>query len=152
VRAVLDPNVLISALLSPTGPPARVLTAWIDGAYELVVSSLLLTELRRALAYPKLRGRMSQPEAEEFVGWLARSASVKDTPDEAPPARSSDPVDDYLLALAAAEDAILVSSDRHLLSLGPVLPIESPTRSSSGWGRTSARGRSAAPLPRCEPG
>jgi predicted nucleic acid-binding protein len=99
-----------------------------DGAYDLVVSPLLLAELRRALAYPKLSRRISPADAEEFVGWLARSASVADDPDEAPPARSPDPADDYLHALAAAEVAILVSGDRHLLSLGAVLPIESSAR------------------------
>jgi predicted nucleic acid-binding protein len=41
-------------------------------------------------------------------------------------ARSPDPADAYLLALAAAEDALLVSGDRHLLSLEPRLPIASP--------------------------
>jgi hypothetical protein len=28
VRAVLDPNVLVSAAISPAGPPRQILTAW----------------------------------------------------------------------------------------------------------------------------
>ncbi|MCA1705276.1 MAG: PIN domain-containing protein, partial [Actinobacteria bacterium] len=52
MRAVLDPNVIISAVLSPGGAPARVMTAWLEGRYELVVSPLLLEELERALSYP----------------------------------------------------------------------------------------------------
>jgi predicted nucleic acid-binding protein len=40
--------------------------------------------------------------------------------------RSSDPGDDYLIALAAAERAALVSGDQHLLSLAALLPVFSP--------------------------
>jgi predicted nucleic acid-binding protein len=56
LHAILDANVLIAALLSPRGSPARLLRAWMNGAFELIVSPGLLAELERALAYPKLRG------------------------------------------------------------------------------------------------
>jgi len=39
-----------------------------------------------------------------------------------PPRRSVDPDDDYLVALAEAAQAVLVSGDRHLLDLGGKLP------------------------------
>ena len=48
MRAVLDPNVLISALLAPKGAPGQVLAKWVIGEFELVVSPLLLAELERA--------------------------------------------------------------------------------------------------------
>jgi uncharacterized protein len=38
---------------------------------------------------------------------------------------STDPGDDYLLALARAERAVLVSGDAHLLALADRLPIHS---------------------------
>jgi uncharacterized protein len=103
LRAVVDANVLISAALSPRGAPARVLRAWLDGAFELVVSPLLLDELERALAYPKLRERIPQEEAVRLVDLLRRSASLVDDPDAPPPVTSPDPGDDYLLALAVSE-------------------------------------------------
>jgi predicted nucleic acid-binding protein len=34
VRAVLDPNVLVSAAISPAGPPRQILTAWIEERYR----------------------------------------------------------------------------------------------------------------------
>lgn len=55
MRAVLEINVIVSALLSPTGSPARILRAWTDGAFDLIVSPMLLDGLARVLAYPKLR-------------------------------------------------------------------------------------------------
>jgi putative PIN family toxin of toxin-antitoxin system len=78
VRAVLDPNILISALLSTAGKPARILRAWLDGRFELVASPLLLAELDRALSYPKLRRRIPAGEAAGFVEWIRRSANMAD--------------------------------------------------------------------------
>ncbi len=123
MRAVLDPNVLISALLSPGGSPANVLRAWIAGHFELIVSPLLLAELERALAYPKLRKRIDVEDARAFVAWLSGSATVATDPDGPSPIPSPDPGDDYLIALAASQAALLVSGDAHLLGLAERLPI-----------------------------
>jgi putative PIN family toxin of toxin-antitoxin system len=128
VRAVLDPNVVVSALLSPNGAPARVVREWLDGGYDLVVSPLLLTELERVLGYPKLRERVSKAEAGELVELLRSGADLRADPGLTPPVRSADPGDDYLIALAAASQAVLVSGDRHLLSLGDDLPVYSPAQ------------------------
>ena len=125
MRAVVDPNVIISALLSRAGSPAQVLLAWQQGRFELVISNGLLEELRRALAYPKLVKRIPPEDAEEVLRWLARSATVVADPADDPPLRSEDPGDDYLIALAAAERAALVSGDRHLLALAGRIPVYS---------------------------
>ena len=126
MRAVLDANVIISALLSRSGSPAVVLVAWQEGDFELIVSPLLLAELERALAYPKLRRRVSAEEAEAVLDWLRRAATVAPDPEGPPPIWSRDPGDDYALTLAASEHALLVSGDEHLLSLQRELPIHSP--------------------------
>jgi putative PIN family toxin of toxin-antitoxin system len=127
VRAVLDTNVLISALLSRGGSPARVLRAWLDGAFELIVSDQLLEELGRALGYPKLRARVEPAEAVEFVDLLRRGARIHDDPADLSSIRSPDPGDDYLVALAEHAQAMIVSGDRHLLALAGQLPVLSPS-------------------------
>ena len=127
MRAVIDVNVLIAALLSPRGAPAALIPAWQHGQFELIVSPALLAELERALAYPKLRQRIPQADAARFAEWLALTATV--VPDPSPPyaLRSADPDDDYLLALAASASAILVSGDAHLLDMAATgLPVRSP--------------------------
>jgi putative PIN family toxin of toxin-antitoxin system len=128
VQAVLDPNVLISALLSPKGSPAQVLRAWEAGEFELIVSEALLAELERALAYPKLRRLLSSDDAAAAVAWIRGSATMRSDPTEAPDVRSEDPGDDYLIALAATETAWLVSGDGHLLQLEGDIPSISPRR------------------------
>lgn len=126
MRAVLDANVLISAVLSARGAPSRLLAAWRTGAFELVVSPLLLAEVRRALAYPKLAARIPAADADAYVAWLARTAEVAADPPGPPPVRSDDPDDDYVIALAAQERAVIVSGDVHLTSLADRIPVRSP--------------------------
>lgn len=128
MRTVLDPNVIISALLSPSGAPARILRAWLNGRFELIVSPRLLDELQRALGYPKLRTRIEADESQRVIELLAVSAVLASDPEQPPTTRSPDPEDDYLLALAEAERAALISGDEHLLGLGGGLPIYRPAR------------------------
>lgn len=126
MRAVLDVNVFISAMLSPRGNPARLLVAWQAAEFDLVVSPALLEELARALTYPKLVRHFAPEDASAFVAWLARSAVVAQDPEGVSPLRSADPDDDYLLALARSERAILVSGDAHLTTLADRAPVRTP--------------------------
>lgn len=128
MRAVLDVNVLISAILSPGGAPARLLLAWQTGAFELIVSPSLLAELARALGYPKIRRLISIVEGDAFVSWLEDSATLAADPDGAPPVSSVDPADEYLIALAADQHATLVSGDHHLLELAEAIPVSTAAR------------------------
>jgi uncharacterized protein len=126
MRAILDPNVIISALLSRDGTPAKVLRAWLEGRFELIVSALLLEELSRALAYPRIAERITAEETAELLDWLRREAPIVQDPEAPPGSRSEDPGDDYLVALAETERAVLISGDRHLLALSEELPVLSP--------------------------
>jgi putative PIN family toxin of toxin-antitoxin system len=103
-----------------------VLRAWLDGAFDLIASDKLLRELERALSYPKLRSRVTPSEAAELVELLGRSARTFDDPGDPPSVRSADPEDDYLIALAEAARAVIVSGDRHLLGLASQAPVFSP--------------------------
>jgi predicted nucleic acid-binding protein len=47
-------------------------------------------------------------------------------PEGPPPARSADPDDDYLIALAAEERAQIVSGDAHFLTLEGTIPVLTP--------------------------
>lgn len=125
MRAVLDPNVLVAALLSRSGAPAKLLARWLSGEFELVVSRSLLTELERALRYPKVRARVAARDAAAFVELLRRSALVVTDPPD-PPRRAPDPGDDHLLALAEVAGALLVSGDAHLLGLVGRFPVRAP--------------------------
>jgi putative PIN family toxin of toxin-antitoxin system len=53
MRIVLDTNILVSALLSPFGPPARVLDLILSGEIRLVYDDRMMAEYREVLARPK---------------------------------------------------------------------------------------------------
>ncbi len=122
MRAVLDPNVLISAVISPAGAPREILTAWTQGRFDLIVSPELLGELRDVLARPRLRRWVSEAVAAEYVDGLTDGALLIDDP-PAQPGLSPDPDDDYLIMLARAAGAdYLVSGDHHLTGLDDATP------------------------------
>lgn len=126
MRAVLDTNVIVSATLSPVGPPAKVLEAGLGGEYGLIVSPALLMELERVLTYPKLRKHIDKADAVELLALLRRAAEMVDDPPNPPDVRCSDPDDDYLIALAASARSVIVSGDAHLLELVDSLPVYRP--------------------------
>ena len=126
MRAVLDANVLVSALISRVGAPARLVELWLEGEVELVVCETLLDEVQRTLNQPKIRSRVASEDATRFVRLLRELGEVVANPDGPPPLHSDDPGDDYLLALAARERTPLVSDDAHVLALSDKLPISSP--------------------------
>lgn len=137
VRAVVDVNVLISGVLSAKGSSAEILRASRDGQFELVVSELLLAELKRTLAYPKLRKRIPPENAAAFANWVRDHGSLAEDPASPPPVGSRDPDDDYLLALAINRRAYLVTGDKDLLVLSDDLPILTPAQFATKLRETS---------------
>jgi putative PIN family toxin of toxin-antitoxin system len=127
-RVVVDPGVLISALITPLGPPAEIVRAVRDGRLTLVVSPHLLAELLGVLQREKFRRYVTVDEAEQYATGIASHAeAVADLP--TPEQIARDPKDDYLIALAreAGVDAI-VSGDADLLVLDHLEPpVLSPT-------------------------
>ena len=114
-RAVVDSSVLVSALIARRDtPPSQVLRAWARERFELVVSPTLISEVAGVLARPKFDRYVTPEEVADFLDMLRSDAVVH--PDPAVIERATrDPHDDYLVALAKAADAVLVSSDRDLL-------------------------------------
>ena len=125
MRAVLDANVLVSALLSKSGTPGQILARWIEGEYELCASPYLLDEVRRTLSSPKVRGRFEPGEPASYVALVREHATMASDPEPAP-RRAPDPDDDYLLVLAETQRAVLVTGDQHLLGLADSFPIFTP--------------------------
>lgn len=127
-RAVLDPNVLVSAFISQRGgTPDRIVRAWREGAYELVVSPALIAELTEVLARPKFAKQAAEGRADAYIAAIAGDAMQVDDPADAP-AVSPDSGDDYLIALArAARAEVIVSGDSHLTQLAdPRPPVLTP--------------------------
>jgi putative PIN family toxin of toxin-antitoxin system len=111
-RAVLDPNVLVSAYISPHGPPARLLELAFGGQLRLVVSARLMAVLAEVLRHGRgLERYRDFARVEAFIAAVqAKGEMHADPPD--PAAASRDASDDYLVALARMAEVSLVSATR----------------------------------------
>lgn len=121
MRAVLDCNVYVSALIRPGGAPARILDALVAKKFESVLSNAILAELRRVLSYPKIRRRivLSAPEQEAFLSAVGLLAVWVSDRKAGSPIVAEDPSDDsYILAALEGMADCVVSGDAHLLRLG----------------------------------
>lgn len=122
IRAVLDTNVLVSALLF-TGPPSQLVPAWQAGRLCPVVSAGILEEYLRVLAYPKFKLTNSEIHSLIEGEVLPFVETVRAKPISVPALR--DPDDMKFLACArTAGVRWLVSGDDDLLSLHKVESVE----------------------------
>jgi putative PIN family toxin of toxin-antitoxin system len=113
-------------LIAPEGRPAKLLERAEAGEFELIASPQLIAELEEVLHRDKFRRYASVETVELFLELVRSEATIVPDPSEPAPLNSSDADDDYLLALAYAQKAILVSGDSHLLDLTGGAPICAP--------------------------
>ena len=120
-RAVLDTNLLISYLLSPTGdgPPSQVVRGAITGDFVLMVSPQLLRELRRKVTTkPYLVERIPKSRLDSFIQKIQSFSELHDDARMLYPTVTRDRKDDYLVTNAVVFHAdYLVSGDHDLLGL-----------------------------------
>jgi putative PIN family toxin of toxin-antitoxin system len=115
VRAVVDTNVLVSAVLNSMGFPAHVLDACLAGQFTLVTSEPLLDELTEVLSRPRIvrRHGKSPQQVAALVASLRELAVVVSVTSAKPLCR--DPDDDIVIATAVEGQAeVVVSRDEDL--------------------------------------
>ncbi|HLC03497.1 MAG TPA: putative toxin-antitoxin system toxin component, PIN family [Anaerolineales bacterium] len=129
IRAVIDPSILVRALIKPQGTVGPVLEGLRNAAYQLLYSDPLVTELADVLARPRLRAKYGLTP--EDVATVLSLILLRGEP--VVPARRidvcRDPTANMVLeaGIAGQADAI-VSGDKDLLTLDPFegIPILSP--------------------------
>jgi len=118
LRAVLDANVYISAIIQPGGPPGKVLERFLSAAsFDLVISPQIVDEVLRALAYPKVRKVLRGVDAQLWFEDIVVLADLVAGAHEISRV-SRDPDDDkYLAAALEGRAAYVVTGDRAFLAL-----------------------------------
>jgi len=131
LRAVLDTNTVLSALLFDAGELAWIRNAWVARRFIPLCSSATADELIRVVAYPKFQ--LDEEDIRTLVGsYISFTEIVSadcDGVDEL--LRCRDPKDQMFLELAHCGDAdVLVSGDGDLLDLADSceLTIEAPSK------------------------
>ncbi len=128
MKIVLDSNVLLSGLASPQSVPGKIISAWDNHSFDIVISEFQLAEIARVMAYPKVRKllKWDDEKIQAFIRQLYLRVEVIDISDF-PVQVPTDPDDAPILAtLIAARADFLVSGDKDLLALHEKYPVESP--------------------------
>ena len=115
IRAVLDTNVIVSALLFH-GSTSRLVPLWQSKKFLPLLSKEMRDEYLQVLAYPKCHLTANEVTAlfERQLLFFAQPVTAR----RISPVIQDDPSDDIFLACAAAGRAdFIVSGDRHLLAL-----------------------------------
>jgi putative PIN family toxin of toxin-antitoxin system len=117
MRVVLDTNVLISALITPTGAADRVYRAWRAGDFDLASCEHQIAEMRRVTRRPAMRDLIKPAEAGRLVNLVRHLAIMIDSLPDVD--ASPDPWDNFLLAtaLGARADYLVTGNKGGLLAL-----------------------------------
>jgi putative PIN family toxin of toxin-antitoxin system len=99
LRAVLDTNVLISAVLTPNGRPELVLRLALTGSFQLVASDELFFEYEEVLARPEFR--LPRKAIKELMAEVRKKAVIV-SPETLPEGVCSDADDAKVLGTAVA--------------------------------------------------
>ncbi len=114
LRAVLDTNVLVSAIISD-GKSRELLERGISNQYSIITSDLILKELLTVLKRPKFK--TSEDEIHRTILALIRTADVVNVTSKLK-AVKEDPKDDIIVEAAVDGEAdMIVTGDSHLLRL-----------------------------------
>lgn len=114
MKVVVDTNVVISGVFFG-GMPSRVLEAWRDGEFDLVVSPEVLEEYRRV--GEELTARFPGVSLAPFLALLVMTAEIVEAPGLSDQV-SRDRDDDKFIACAlAANCQTIISGDKDLLEV-----------------------------------
>ena len=114
MRAVLDTNVLISALIKD-GKPRRLLKTLLGPQHALIVSGPIIEEFSRVRSDARILRYLSDAAVSAFLkALLSRGVFVRSMPE----VRVFNDPDDKILGTAKAGKAdFIVTGDRHMLDL-----------------------------------
>lgn len=121
-RVVIDTNILVSAILTPKGNPAKILKLVLEGKLNLIISPTILEEARQVFNYPKLikllkKNKITKKEVYDVLDKMSKVAFI--TPDKLEiEAIPHDPADNKILSCSLEGEAdFIISGDHHLLDL-----------------------------------
>ncbi len=131
LKIVVDTNLIVSAVITPHGKPARILELFRKNMIEIVISEEIVIEIQKVSNYPKIRKRhgWSLEETKWFIKGIKKFCIVVMPGAHNDPIITKDASDDKFLDCAVAGEVdYVVTGDKHLLELGQYsgIPIISP--------------------------
>ena len=119
MRIVIDTNVVISGLISPSGLPAQIIDLWILNEITVCLSTKIIEEYISVLLRPKFQRVGTSKERYRIISELVKlENTMMVNPDFKLDIISEDPDDNIFLECAIeAKAEIIISGDDHLLNL-----------------------------------
>ena len=112
-RIVVDTNIMVSAIMKPTGASNKILDMWTRGRLSLLVTQQILDEYRAILSQRWLKPDRVR-ELNQQISQLAEVVTRRERLYEI----KEDPSDNRFLECAAEGKAdYIITSDQHLLAL-----------------------------------
>ncbi len=120
LNVVVDTNVFISALLSETGAPSKLLDAWSDGHFAILITTEIIEEINQVLSQPKFQKKHAtlSKKLAGLNALLLEHAIYIEPHSDLRGSVPADPDDEIFLAAAVDGQAdAIISGDTDLLSL-----------------------------------
>ena len=130
MRVVLDTNVLVSALLTPHGSPARVLDLALSGQLQIVYDDRILDEYRSVLR--RERFRFDQAAVADLLAHLQSSGLHVTAPPQPPAGTDASDQAFFEVAMAGA-DALITGNVKHFPPTAGRALIVSPAALLARW-------------------
>jgi putative PIN family toxin of toxin-antitoxin system len=133
LRIVLDTNVLVSGLLSPAGPPGRILDLVTAQHVAVLFDDRIIAEYHDVLARPRLRIQPAEADALLAVIQQAGIPVVARPLDVVLP--DGDDVTFFEVAVEGRADALVTGNERHFTPVkgDPRVAILNPADFVSRW-------------------
>jgi putative PIN family toxin of toxin-antitoxin system len=125
MRAVVDANIWVSAVLNPTGPAGDVTAALMGRRFTLVISRPMVDELRNILRRDKVarRAGLTEDDIRATIRYLASIAVSVEVTGQGY-AVCDDPDDNKVIETAVRGRAsVIVSRDPHLCGEEMIEPL-----------------------------
>ena len=121
-RVVIDPNVFVSATITPKGALGPIVSLIDEGTLVPVVTQHLVDEVVDVLGRPKLAKYVKPGAGAAFDEQMRRLGELHEDNAE-PPSVTRDPKDDYLVALALSAHVEAITSGDEDLHSAPDLGV-----------------------------
>lgn len=120
MRVVLDANVYVSSMVNTQGNPKRIISAWQQGAFDVLISHPILEEIGMVLRYPRIVKRHKQDETaiRRFLKLLENEAIVVEPTEVLDVIKDDESDNRYLECATTGKAQYVVSGDNHLLEIG----------------------------------
>jgi hypothetical protein len=120
MKVVLDANIYVSSMVNTQGNPKRIISAWQQGAFDVLISGAILDEMERVLRYPRIVKRHKQDETaiQRFLKLLENEAIIVEPTEVLGVVKDDESDNRYLECAVKGKAQYVISGDKHLLDIG----------------------------------